>query len=168
MDLTEMYKRVQASGLNWVPPIYDRKQSDLDYAKAILEMGYNYLDGAQKVDFLQGLKGCFNYTDMYRIFQNCMYLGVLIGIEVTPAGEWDMRHPAKQRDYMDMCKNVSALREAYFVYGDTEPTPNVPINSWQKVNVIEKILYDIFAIFQANYSAMKYTGEQYAGGIGIL
>ena len=69
---------------------------------------------------------------------------------------------------MNMCKNVSALREAYFVYSNTEPTPNVPINSWQKVNVIEKILYDIFAIFQANYNAMKYTGEQYAGGIGIL
>ena len=168
MDLTEMYQRAQASGLNWISPIYDRKQSDLDYAKAILKTGYDNLNGDRKVDFLRGLKGCFNYTDMYRIFQDCMYLGALLGVEVTSAGEWDTGHPAKQRDYMNMCKNVSALREAYFVYSNTEPTPNVPINSWQKVNVIEKILYDIFAIFQANYNAMKYTGEQYAGGIGIL
>lgn len=168
MDLTEMYQRAQASGISWAPPVFNREQSDLDYAKTILKIGYDYLDGNQKVDFLRGLKGCFNYTDMYRIFQDCMYLGVLIGIEIIPAGEWDTRHPAKQRDYMDMCKNVSALREAYFVYSDTEPTPNVPINSCQKVNAIEKILHDIFAVFQANYSAIKYTGEQYAGGIGIL
>ena len=168
MDLMEMHKRVTDSGITWSPPIYYRTQADVDYARDILDAGYKNLTGEQKAEFLRGLRGCFNFPDIYRIWQDCMYLGILLNVMIIPAGTWGTNAPAKLSDYIAMCRNVTRLRNAYITHSDTPPPPNVPINSWQKVNTIEKILWDIHSIFFANYRAIQYTGNLYAGEDGIL
>ena len=68
----------------WISPIHDRKQSDVDYAKARIQAGYNDTE----------LKGCFNVTDINRIENNVRYiadrLNVLKYTNTIETKSWDM------------------------------------------------------------------------------
>jgi hypothetical protein len=55
---------------DWIKPIYDRKQSDVDYAKTRIKY---FKENGGVTDGID-LKGCFNFTDMNRIENNNQYL----------------------------------------------------------------------------------------------
>ena len=67
--------------------IYDRTQADVDRVKAlrqkILKQGLAALTAAEKAEYLAGMKGAYNYTDMNRVGTAVNYLANLL--KTTPS-----------------------------------------------------------------------------------
>lgn len=58
--------------------------------------------------------------------------------------------------------NTEVIRNAYMIHGDTPQTPSMPVNTYQKMNDIEKILDDVYGILLNNFN--YYCGSEiYAG-----
>lgn len=58
---------------NWVEPVTDRTQEDVDHAKELIA-GWHSLTEGQKAEYLAGLKGCLNSTDLERMENNIQIL----------------------------------------------------------------------------------------------
>ena len=65
--------------------------------------------------------------------------------------------------------NLNTLRVAYFVYQSTPTTPENPVNEYHKANDIERILHDLYTLYEDNKRAIMYAGELHAGQtIGVI
>ena len=58
----------------WETPVLDRSQADVDYAKELWDIGYNNLTDTQKAEYIAGLKGSLNLSDLYRLQNNIQLL----------------------------------------------------------------------------------------------
>ena len=54
----------------WEPPVTDRTQADVNYAKELIVIGWNNMTAEQRSEYLAGLKGCLNTSDLSRIENN--------------------------------------------------------------------------------------------------
>ena len=70
--------------------------------------------------------------------------------------------------FEQMRNNVTAIRNGYAVHVDTPEVPELPFNTWQKFNDIEKILADVYEVVASQLR--YYAGSEiYAGDtVGLL
>lgn len=130
----------------WVEPIVDRTLADV-------------LNKAPKA--------YLNASDYNRIEGNCAVLAAALGVNIQTKN-WSMTDFPKVSELQRIIDNVQVLRDAYHTYATTPATPINPINEYGKVNALEQILGDLYAILQDNLSALVYAGELYAGGTGVI
>lgn len=131
----------------WIDPVYDRTQGDIDS---------------------QTPKGYCNADDLNRIEQNCEYLAGIFGVSVQTRA-WSRTDFPAPGEFERILANLNALRDAYFVYQTTPTTPQNPVNEYHKANDIERILRDLYTLYEDNKRAVMYTGEPFAGQmIGVI
>lgn len=145
----------------WIEPVTDRSAEDVAYAKKLGSMSWNEMTEEQQEEYLVGLKGCMNRTDFERIENNIQIL--LDVLELDLSSYVDAVPEYLTETYFDDLKsNVEAIREAYFVHADTPQVPELPYNTWQKYNDIEKILADVYEVVSSQF--YYYAGNEiYAG-----
>ena len=51
--------------------VYDRTQDDVDEIKRLLSIGWKYMTDIEKADWMHGMKGALNLSDIKRIENNC-------------------------------------------------------------------------------------------------
>lgn len=143
----------------WIEPVTDRTQQDVDHAKDLIS-GWGSLTDDQKAEYLAGLKGCLNTADLERIENN---IQILIDVlELDKESHVGVIPEIPTASYMaDLKANVRAIREGYFVHADTPEVPDAPYNTFQKFNDMEKILKDVHEVVSSQFS--YYAGEIYAG-----
>lgn len=125
----------------WIAPIYDRKQSDVDYAKVQLK---HFKENGGVTDGVD-LKGCFNYNDMNRIENNTQYLHDVLNelyyfSNMTIIQGWDMGGVPDMGTHISrVINNVSKLRNACY---EPENAPTLPetLTHYNHVNNVEKYL----------------------------
>lgn len=148
--------------------VYDRTQADVDRVLELKQKGWNNLSAEEKAEWLSGrMKGALNLSDLKRIENDCYVIAQLLRIELTTRKDNLPRYP--NTAYFDtMLANVETLRSAGYKYVETPEIPAQPINSYQQLNDIERILHDVYEVFNTNY--VYYAGgEIYAGDtIGLL
>lgn len=131
----------------WIDPVFDRAQSDIDD---------------------QTPKGHYNADDLNRIEQDCEYLAGIFGVSVQTR-TWSRTDFPTSDEFARILENLNALRAAYFVYQTTPTTPQNPVNEYHKANDIERILRDLYTLYEDNKRAVMYAGEPYAGQmIGVI
>lgn len=131
----------------WIDPVYDRTQTDIDDQTA---------------------KGYYNAADLNRIEQNCEYLAGIFDAPVQTRA-WSRTDFPTPGEFERILANLNALRDAYFVYQTTPTTPQNPVNEYHKANDIERILRDLYTLYEDNKRAVMYAGEPYAGQmIGVI
>ena len=69
--------------MNWILPVIDRTQDDIDYALNIIKKirSGNYTDAEFEI-WNNGLKGCWNISDSERIANNIQFLGNFLKIDL--------------------------------------------------------------------------------------
>lgn len=147
--------------------IFDRTQSDVDRVKELAVLGHCHMTEEQKKEWSRGLKGSYNRTDAARNEKNCKMLAEFLKLDINTYQDSVPLHP--DADYWHhLLNNVSAIRESGYHYRTTPEVPDMPINTYQKANDIERILYDVYTVFSA--IVYYYAGtEIYAGEeIGLL
>ena len=152
--------------------VYDRTQSDVDYVQALAAIGWDKFTDSQKAEWLEGkLKGCLNVSDLTRIENAVAEIAGLLGLDIeTLTGSLPMYPDSNY--FQQLLANVEAIRQggSPYLHPDTPDVPEQPINTYQKLNDIEKILFDVYDIFTANLKSRYYCGSEiYAGdNIGAL
>lgn len=152
----------------WQTPIFDRTDQDVLKAITYDNIGYKYLTNEQKAEWDNGLKGTLNYNDLNRIEGNIKYLFDIFGvINIDVKTNWNYTDIPTLSDFQRILSNIERLRDLYKVFEETPVTPNIPINTYQKVNDIEKIIHDMYFIYENGSLAFArndplYKAELYA------
>ena len=147
--------------------VFDRTQEDVERYLVLRAKGWENFSEEEKAEWLAGMKGCFNTADMKRNENNVAVLGKLLQIEVST---YQGRIPElPNKVYLDnLLYNVQLLRSAGYIRASTPQVPVQPINTYQKLNDVEKILHDIYSVYNTNF--YYYSGNEiYCGDeVGLL
>ena len=113
-------------------------------------------------------KGVLNADDINRIENNTGDIADKIAVPVT-VKSWSVGGLPRVSDYKRIRDNVERIRQGYGIRSDTPVTPEQPLNTYQKWNDIERILFDVNDLYDRTENARAYCGEIFAGeGVGIL
>lgn len=131
--------------------IFDRNILDVARAKELrkkaVETGYSSFTEEEKAEWDNGLKGALNYTDLNRIEGNCKVLSELIGMEITTKTGWTLQDIPTVQEFNRIRDNIEILKTCAYTPYNVLDTPEAPLNTYQKINDIEKILYDIYTTY---------------------
>lgn len=140
----------------WISPVHDRKQSDVDYAISQLEKGINTSD----------LKGCFNVVDINRIENNVRYiadrLNVLKYTNTVETKSWDMYGIPNVTEITRSINNVQKIINAYYRPENAPALPSTLL-TYEQVNALEKILYMIKHLIDSEENQFRYCGTIICG-----
>ena len=132
----------------WISPIYNRTQEDVDYAKSQIKLGNN------SVIF----KGCFTVSDINRIENNCRYiadrLNVLLYTNSITTKVWDMYGLPNITEVKRLINNADALIKAYHQSEDAPALPETLL-TYAQVNALERNLYLIKHLIDNMISSFK-------------
>lgn len=145
--------------LIWMQIVTDRSQSDVDRVLELLQKGWDNFNVDEKTEWISGMKGALNRSDMQRIQNNTKLLSDVLELNLTVA---DVPEHQNETFLISVINNTEVIRSAYMIHGDTPQTPSMPVNTYQKMNDIEKILDDVYGILLNNFN--YYCGSEiYAG-----
>ena len=131
--------------------IFDRNIMDVTRAKELrkkaVETGYASFTPEEKTEWDRGLKGALNYTDLNRIEGNCKILAQLLGMEITTKTDWTLQDVPAKQDFDRIRQNIETLKGGKYTPSSVPDTPSMPLNTYQKINDLEKILYHIHSAY---------------------
>ncbi len=143
--------------------IYDRVQADVDYVRKLQNIGWQNMTQKQKEEWLDGLKGCLNSSDLKRIENDIYVIAQLLRVDLQTNKD-NLPEIPDGLYFQQMINNVEKLRQLKYLHSDTPETPSQPLNTYQKINDIERILHDIYEVYNMNNSRFCYCGmEVYTG-----
>lgn len=159
--------------------VYDRNKADID---RVLELTEKYMDGTitqeEIAEWNAGLKGALNLSDLERNEYNLYYLAYILQISITTkynpsTHQYSIPDIPRPDYYTDLRQNARTIRNTAsslgYIHSDTPTVPASPLNTFDKWNDIEKLLFDIYEMIKINQEDYLYCGEFYGGeSIGIL
>lgn len=148
-------KQDEASGFYCIT---DRTQEDVDRLK---ELRRKLLSGQYTEqdweEYHYYSKGALNYSDLARIEGNLETLASLLRVNLYSME----RDPIPRVPYFtNLLKNITIIRESPYCSDITPQVPSMPLNTYQKINDIEKILLDAYTVFTANAASEYYAGSE--------
>ncbi len=160
--------------------IFDRTQADVDRVyelkNKILSGGLSSLTDAEKTEYMAGLKGAYNYTDLNRVGEAVSYLAQQMktlpqrvaaysaargggndvtialpydpdGIAVNPKTDWVVTDIPMQAAMETYLANLTVLRGQFTLPADAPTVPMAMRNlTFSTANDIEYLLYLINAV----------------------
>lgn len=165
------YTHKQLSYTYWFVFVYDRTQEDVLRVARLNEKYLNLkITKEERDEWLAGIKGALNASDLQRIEWNTRLIGELELLRLTlSVKEWERPDIPRVSDFTRLLDNVRQIRESGMTLPDTPQVPEHPLNTYQKWNDIERIMYDATCMYVRNVRSFNYCGEISAGeGIGIL
>ena len=145
--------------LIWMQPVTDRSQNDANRVLELLKKGWDNFNTDEKTEWLSGMKGALNLSDMQRIQNNTKLLSDVLELNLAVSA---VPEAPNETFLKSVLNNTEIIRNAYMIHSDTPQTPDMPVNTYQKLNDIEKILDDVYGILLNNFN--YYCGtEIYAG-----
>lgn len=152
--------------------VFDRTIEDVARAETLIkkvnEHGYDYLDNSEKAEWIAGLKACRNASDLNRIGNACniiatdLYNANMIPTQVTTKDNWNFRDIPTKNQIQTILNNISILMDAVRkYYPGMKSLPSIPINTIEKMNRIERILYEVYNITNIILTDRQVCGEDY-------
>lgn len=128
----------------WIAPIYDRTSYDVQ----------------QRTE-----KGYLNIEDLNRIEGNIQFLAETVGASVSTI-TWTHDTLPTINQFDRILNNITSIKNSWSIIVDDNPQE--PINTYEKVNTIEKILFDIYKNWHEATDALMRCGGGYCGNYDIL
>lgn len=151
--------------------ITDRTQADVDRVRQLAQKGFGNMTADEKTEWLSGLKGAYNASDLNRVGAAVAYVawrltGYGYAVSVDPRQDWQVTDIPTQESMTAYLADVAALRAALTVAADTPEVPeDMERLTWKEANDIEKILVDVDELLTRMAAAWFYSGELYAGEV---
>lgn len=150
----------------FIQPITDRTILDIDKLQEYDEIGYKNLTTEQKDEWLSGMKGALNSSDLNRIESNQQYIFTLLSNQyiLTFKTNWLMTDFVEDSDENRILMNLKTLMQP-FNFEEEPQVPEKPLNYFEKINQIENI---ILQMYNKYYSKIKYYEFQTDNGEDFL
>lgn len=148
-----------ASGGDFFYCIMDRTQEDVDRVKYLTRVILNHENTPEElIEFQDTLKGALNYSDLERIEYNIDFLDRLLDLDPV---SMDREFIPRISYFKNLLINVQKVHDKKYRRWSTPEVPEMPLNTYQKWNDIETILWDCFKIYLANIGEdnQTYCGE---------
>lgn len=145
--------------------IYDRTILDVqrvkDLKSKINQNGWDSLTDNEKTEWINGMKGSLNYSDLNRIENNLQSISNQCNFGFTQKTDWQVGDFPTITDYLRIRENTEIVRTSPFGWKCTSNTPVMPINNYGKINNIEKILLDSYNFAVMQNANIEYIDEIY-------
>ena len=150
----------------FIQPITDRTILDIDKLQEYDEIGYKNLTTEQKNEWLIGMKGALNSSDLNRIESNQQFILNLLSAQyaLTFKTNWLMTDFVEDSDENRILMNLKTLMQP-FNFEEEPQVPEKPLNYFEKINQIENI---ILQMYDKYYSKIKYYEFQTDNGEDFL
>ena len=150
----------------FIKPITDRSILDIQKLQEYDEIGYKNLTTEQKNEWLSGMKGALNSSDLNRIESNQQYILNILSNQyiLTFKTNWLMTDFVEDSDENRILSNLKTLMQP-FNFEEEPQVPEKPLNYFEKINQIENI---ILQIYNKYYSKIKYYEFQTDNGEDFL
>lgn len=150
----------------FIQPITDRSILDIQKLQEYDEIGYKNLTTEQKNEWLSGMKGALNSSDLNRIESNQQYILNLLSNQyiLTFKTNWLMTDFVEDSDENRILMNLKTLMQP-FDFNEQTVVPDEPLNYFEKINQIENI---ILQMYDKYYSKIKYYEFQTDNGEDFL
>ena len=150
----------------WTQPITDRSILDIDKLQEYDEIGYKNLTNDQKSEWILGMKGALNASDLNRIESNQQFILNLLSAQyaLTFKTNWLMTDFVEDSDENRILMNLKTLMQP-FNFEEEPQVPEKPLNYFEKINQIENI---ILQMYNKYYSKIKYYEFQTDNGEDFL
>lgn len=145
--------------------ITDRTSGDVARAKELLEKArLKTLTVTEQLEYLAGLKGCYNISDINRVGGLINDIAQLLNtggytVNISAKEDYPNGYIMSKSDVESYLAMVTALKTAFYVKSST---PEVPlITQWldyEGANNIEQILSDVYELVCAMQEAYKPLG----------
>lgn len=151
--------------------ITDRTQADVDYAARISAKGWSGMTDSEKSEWLLGLKGSYNYTDLNRVGNAVAYVAGRLTdagyfVPVSPKIDWTDSDIPKESDMQTYLEDVEILRSALTVLPET---PEVPEDmeglTYEEANDIERIFLAVDDLITKMINSYFYSNEIFSGEV---
>jgi hypothetical protein len=142
----------------WTQPITNRTILDIDKLQEYDEIGYKNLTNDQKAEWIIGMKGALNASDLNRIESNQQYILSLLSTQYTLTfkTDWLMTDFVEDSDENRILSNLKTLMQP-FDFVEEPQVPDKPLNYFEKINQIENIILQM-------YDKYNERGESIRGG----
>lgn len=153
-----------------MPCVTDRTQADVDRVKALNAKGWEAMTEAERTEWLAGLKGAYNVSDLNRVEHNVAYLAELLGeygysVTVSPKVDWQVDDIPCAADMDAYLSDVKALKAAF--YGTTPLPESMNKISYTDANNIEKLLLEIETYINRMVAGFRKCGT-FKSGQGVI
>lgn len=151
--------------------ITDRTQADVDYVARISAKGWSGMTDSEKSEWLLGLKGSYNYTDLNRVGNAVTYVSGRLTdagyfVPVSPKIDWTDSDIPKESDMQTYLEDVEILRSALTVLPETPEVPeDMEELTYEEANDIERILLVVDALITNMINAYFYSNEINCGEV---
>ena len=144
------YVHKQLSYTYWFVFVHDRTQEDVLRVARLNDKYLNLeITKEERDEWLAGIKGALNASDLQRIEWNTRLIGELELLRLTlSVREWERPDIPRVSDFTRLLDNVRQIRESGMTLPDTPQVPEHPLNTYQKWNDIEKILHDAVLVHE--------------------
>lgn len=152
--------------------IFDRTESDLAEWRRIRETAMRYggisnIPSADRNVWSNGMKCCYNATDINRICEAILYLQALFeAIDITITGtvttNWTNTQRLTPDDVATILGMIEEIRSGVGMNSEYTPSDLNPL-TLDKMNRIERILYKGEGSYQSVLDNTIYSDEMYCG-----
>ena len=153
-----------------MPCITDRTQADVNRVRALNAKGWENMTEAERTEWLGGLKGAYNVSDLNRVGHNVAYLAELLGgygysVTVSPKVNWQINDIPSVEDMDAYLSDVETLKAAF--YGTTPLPESMNKLSYIDANNIEKLLLEIETYINRMVTGFRKCGT-FKSGQGVI
>lgn len=149
--------------------ITDRTEADVEKVRTLANKGSKTWTAAERAEWLNGLKGSYNASDLNRVGSAVDYVAQRlkscgVTVKVAPKTDWqEIDIPSKQ-DMDSYLADIVTLRGALSLWSNA---PQAPVSmqklTWEEANAIESILLAVDETITRMSQAWFYSGDLYAG-----
>ena len=154
--------------------VTDRTQADVERVKALAAKGFAAMTAAERAEWLTGMKGAYNASDMNRVGTALNYLAGRLAsicgksITWTAKTDWavtDIITASRAEAYR---KQVQSIRDALAYPEGTPDAPELNRMTYTGANDIERVLALCEELIDNITKAFRYTGAAECATGGLI
>lgn len=154
--------------------VTDRTQSDVERVKALTGKGFAAMTAGEQAEWLAGMKGAYNASDMNRVGAALNYLAARLAPVCGKSIAWSAKTDWAVTDIITASqadtyrKQVQSIRDTLAYPEGTPDAPGLDRLTYTGANDIERILALCEALIDNITKAFRYTGAAECATGGLI
>lgn len=151
--------------------VTDRTEADVSRYSELRDKGWAEMTTAEKAEWVAGMKGAYNASDLNRVASAMAYLSQRFAsagysVPISSPTDWANGDIPTKGDLDTYLDDLRRIRAALAVMDTTPEAPeSMDYLTWAKANDIEKILVDVDDALGRLLLSTFYSGEIYSGEV---